>query len=81
MFLLCYCANGGGPRESAVYYICVVCFQPEQSRPTSARVSTPGPSAELQELLEKLGFLTNKHDVLEVRVDKIEVNYDSKKSE
>ena len=42
-------------------------------RPAS-RVSTPGPSNELIEILEKLGKLTDRHDVLEEKVSDIEVS-------
>jgi hypothetical protein len=47
-------------------FLCSHSFQP---RPVSAQ-----PSKALQELLEKLGQLCNRHDVLQERVDKIEVS-------
>ena len=53
-------------------------FQKTVSRPVSARplsrASTPGPSDAMLELLEKIGKLSDRHDQLEERVDKLEVS-------
>lgn len=40
----------------------------------SSRASTPGPSNELQEILEKLGKLGTEHKKLEGRVTTLEVS-------
>ena len=60
---------------------CVDCQTPRpSSRPSSrpgsrhqSRTSTPGPSAQLQDLLERLGRLCEQHDALEIRVEQLEV--------
>ena len=36
-------------------------------------MSTPGPSVELQNVLERLGVISDQHDVLEERVGVLEV--------
>jgi archaellum component FlaC len=60
------------PKERVVIEMSQQTVTPVQSRPPSRRMSTPGPSNELLELLERLGILTNKHDKLEIRVEDIE---------
>jgi len=39
-----------------------------------SRTSTPGPSAQLQQLLERLGILSDLHDNLVQRVNALEVS-------
>jgi predicted nucleic acid-binding Zn-ribbon protein len=53
------------------------------SRPTSryqSRGSTPGPSTQLQDLLERLGRLSDQHDELEERVRRLESELKNKAS-
>lgn len=47
--------------------------RPGSSRPVS-RVSTPGPSEHLLDILERLGKLDSDHQALKARVDALEVN-------
>ncbi|KAJ8317816.1 hypothetical protein KUTeg_004630 [Tegillarca granosa] len=51
--------------------------RPASSRP-STRMSSPGPSAELLDILERLGKLTDDHETLKARVDALELNEELK---
>ncbi|KAK2162512.1 hypothetical protein LSH36_97g05033 [Paralvinella palmiformis] len=56
-------------------YEIVPCSRPQSSvasRPQSSRTTTPGPSNELVNILERLGHLSDEHDKLEERVKVIE---------
>ncbi|XP_059163883.1 uncharacterized protein C16orf96 homolog [Physella acuta] len=60
------------PQERVVIELGTQTATPEpKSRPVS-RASSAGPSAELLDLLEKLGKLSSAHDELNLRIDKLE---------